>query len=147
MDGLRALAGVPLLDRAVVLQSGIATGPGAHGNLLEEIGGILFLERFSGRDGLGPPVLAIDGGLHELVGDADRKVLVLELDAVVGFPVEGGVVALGDKGSGLLFLQGLAIDEIFNVAVPVPDRVHLGGAACLAPGLYNARDLVIDLKE
>ena len=117
------------------------------GDLLEEFGGIFLFERLSGGDGLGPPFPAIDRGLHEFVGDADGKVLVLELDAAIGLPVERPVVALVDQGPGLFLLQGLAVDELFDVPVPVTDGIHLGGAAGLAARLHDGGDPVVDLKE
>ena len=73
-------------------------------------------------------------GLHEFVADADGKVFVLVHDAAVGVAVVGAVVALLDQRPGLLLLLLLGVDEFLDVAVPVAQRVHLGGAAGLAAG-------------
>ena len=49
VNRLGAFAGVPLLDGAVVLQAGIAAGPGAVGNFMEQLGGILLFQRGARR--------------------------------------------------------------------------------------------------
>ena len=86
--------------------------------------------------------------LHELVGDADREVGVLEEDRAVGLAVEVGfVAALLDQAVGLLLFLPLALDELEDVGVPDLERLHLGRAAGLAAGLHHRRDLVIDPHE
>ena len=37
MNWLRGLAGVPFLDRAVILQAGIAANPGALGDFIKQL--------------------------------------------------------------------------------------------------------------
>ena len=106
-----------------------------------------FSQRLAGGDGARPPFLALQGGLHELVADAHGKVLVLVHDAAVGVAVVGAVVALLDERPGLLLLLHLGLDELLDVAVPIAQRVHLGGAAGLAAGLHHVGHLVIDLQE
>ncbi len=90
-------------------------------------------------DGAGGELLvALDGG-HELVGDADGVVGVLEEDAGVSFGVgAGAIVAGGDEGVGLGFFFGLALDEVDDVRVVDVEDDHLGGAAGLAAGLDDA---------
>ena len=79
-------------------------------------------------------------GLHELVGDADGVVGVLEEDGGEGFGVgAGAVVAGGHQGPGLLLFDlDLALDEVFDVGVVDVEDDHLGGAAGLAAGLDDA---------
>ena len=92
-----------------------------------------------------PPFLAVERGLHEFVAHAHGKIFVLVHDAAVGVAVVGAVVTLLDQRPGLLLLLLLGVDEFLDVAVPVAQRVHLGGAARLAAGLHHVGDLVINL--
>src|SRR5258705_418409 len=72
--------------------------------------------------------VGVDGG-HELVGDADGVVGVLEEDGAVGFGVGAGAVVAGlDEGPCLLLLADLAVDEVDDVGVVDVEDDHLGGA-------------------
>ncbi len=93
--------------------------------------------------------LALDGaggegavgldGVHELVGDADGVVGVLEEDAGEGFGVGAGAVVAGlHEVPGLLLFLDLALDEVFDVGMVDVEDDHLGGAAGLAAGLDDA---------
>src|SRR5580700_2797702 len=97
VDSGRVLARVPAVDRGVVLHAGIATVPGGFGDLFEEIFGF---ERSCYRavgDCLGGEVGVADDRVHEVVGDADAVVGVLEEDGAVGVGVgRRTVVALRD---------------------------------------------------
>ncbi len=78
-------------------------------------------------------------GVHELVGDADGVVGVLEEDAGEGFGVgRAAVVAGGHEGPGLALFGDLALDEVGDVGVVDVEDDHLGGAAGLAAGLDDA---------
>src|SRR5690606_11203698 len=46
-----------------------------------------------------------------------------------------------------LFLALLAIDEFLDIAVPIFERIHLGGATGLAAGFYDVGNLVINFQE
>ena len=86
------------------------------------------------------PLAVLLDGLHELVGDADREVGVLEEDRAVGFAVEVGLVAaLLDQAVGLLLFLPLALDEFEDVGMPDLERLHLGGAAGLAAATSRPR--------
>ena len=95
--------------------------------------GLALLDGAGGEFGV-----AFDGG-HELVGDADGVVGVLEEDGGVGFGVgAAAVVAGGDEGVGLGFFLALALDEVDDVGMVDVEDDHLGGAAGLAAGLDDA---------
>ena len=147
MDRLGALASMPFLDGTVVLQTRIAANPGALGDLVEHSRGVLLLEGLTGHGGECPPLLAVDGRLHEGVRNTHREVLVLIHHRTVSLTVERAIVALLDEGPGLLLFLGLGGDELLHVAVGVADGVHLGGATGLAAGLHHVGHLVIDLEE
>src|SRR5690349_24743646 len=78
---------------------------------------------------------------------ADGQIFVLIHDAAVGIAIVGAVVALFDQRPGFLLFLLLGIDEFFDVAVPVAQRIHLGGAAGFAAGFDDIRDLIVDLEE
>ena len=146
VNRLRAFAGMPFLDRAVVLQAGVAANPGALRDFVEQRRGVLLLERLA-VDGLRPPFLAVHRSLHELIAHAHGQVFILIHDAAVGIAIIGTVVALLDERPSLLLFPLLGIDEFLDVTMPVAQRVHLGRATGLAAALHDVRDLVIDLEE
>ena len=125
MNRLGAFAGVPFLNRAVVLHTGIAANPRPFGHFVEQPAGVLLLQRLAGGHGARPPVLALDRGLHELVADAHGEVFVLIHHAAVGVAVVGTIVPLLHECPRLLLFLLLAVDELLDVAVPVAQRVHL----------------------
>ena len=78
-------------------------------------------------------------GVHELVGDADGVVGVLEEDGGVGLGVGAGAVVAGsDERVGLGFFLGFALDEVDDVGMVDVEDDHLGGAAGFAAGLDDA---------
>ncbi len=85
--------GVPLVDGGVELHAGVGALPGGFCELAVELAGFDGLDRFAGRDGLQIPVVVIFNGLHELVGDADRIIGVLVLDAKGVLAVEAHIPA------------------------------------------------------
>ena len=87
VDRLGASTGVPLLDRTVILHSGVAANPSAFGNLGEKLGRVFLFERFAGGRGLRPPFLARERGFHELIASAYGKVFVLIHDAAISFAI------------------------------------------------------------
>ena len=149
VDPPRVGAGVPAVDRRVVLHPGIAALPGALRHPAEHVAGLEARPRLRrvGDPAGGPGVVALDG-LHELVGDAHREVGVLEEDRRVGLAVEVGVVApLLDEHPRLLLLLRLALDELHDVGVMHLERLHLRGTPRLAPALHHRGDLVVDPHE
>ncbi len=91
-------------------------------------------------DGVGGEVAVAFHGAHELVGDADGVVGVLEEDGAVGLAVGTGraVVALAHQRPGLGLFLHLALDEVEDVGMVDVEDDHLGGAAGLAAGLDDA---------
>src|SRR5262249_49149690 len=113
VDAAAVGAGVPAVDRGVVLGAGVGARPSALGQAIPYFAGRI------GRAGLlrigdparGPIFVAFDG-LHEVVGDANGEVGVLEHDRAVGFAVEVGfVAAFLDQTAGLLLFFPFALDE------------------------------------
>ena len=94
------------------------------------------------------PRLVFDVGLHEVVGQADRKIRVLEQDRAIGLAVEVGfVAAVLDQHAGLALFLRFALDEFEDVRMPNLERLHLGRAAGLAAALHHRGDLVINPHE
>ena len=135
VDAPAGLGGVPAVDGGVVLHAGVAALVGGPGHAAEEVAGAVFAQGLAGGDRAGPPGAVLGGGLHEVVGDADGVVGVLEEDGAVGLAVQGVVVADLDQGPRLALLPGLAVDERFDVGVVHVQDDHLGGPAGLAARL------------
>ena len=97
---------------------------------------------------LGGEVGVADYGVHEVVGDADAVVGVLEEDGGVGVGVGmGAVVSHGDQRVGLGFFFLFALDEFDDVGMVDVEDDHLGGAAGLAAGLDDAGEGVETFHE
>ena len=112
-DFARGRAGVPVVDRGVVLQARIGRGPGGVADLLPQLAR---LERL--RDlavlavGEVPVAVGLDR-LEEVVGDAHRIVRVLARDGEIGLAIPIGVV--GREVDVLVALLGEldhALDEV-----------------------------------
>ena len=134
VDAARVRAGVPAVDRRVVLHARIAAVPGAFGHPLQQLAGRIV---GAGRGGSVTQcvvhVRVLLDRLHELVGDAHRQIGVLEQDRAVGLAVEVRLVAaLLNQAVGLLLLLPLALDELQDVRMPDLQRLHLGRATRLA---------------
>ena len=149
VDAAGVGAGVPAVDRGVVLHPRVAALPGALGHPVHHLASLVARTglRGIGDPAGGPGVVAIER-LHELVGEPHRKVGVLEQDRAVGLAVEVGVVApLFDQHAGLLLLLRLALDEFHDVGVVDLQRLHLGGPAGLPAALHHRGDLVVHPHE
>ena len=84
-------AGVPVVDRRVVLHAGVAAVPSTVGHPVDNVLRLIrraFLAVVG--DPTRGPIFALLNRLHEVVGDADREVRVLEHDRAVGFAIEVG---------------------------------------------------------
>jgi hypothetical protein len=86
---------VPTVDGGVVLHSGIAALPGGVGDLVHEVAGAVLADGLAVLDGAGGEGAVGLDRLHELVGDADAVVGVLEEDGAVGLGVGAGAVVAG----------------------------------------------------
>ena len=129
---------VPAVDRRVVLDARIGALPGGVGDLIHQLAGLDGLDRLAVDAADQVPVLVVLDGLHELVGDPDRVVGVLELDRGEGVRVQAHVEVGGLQRGGLLLLVGLAPDELLDVRVVDVEHDHLGRAAGAAAGLDRA---------
>src|SRR5665213_4469513 len=81
------------------------------------------------------PVAVGFGGKHELIGHTHGVVGVLKLDRLPRLSVHAHVVAHLTERPGLLFLSGLAVDELVDVGVVAVEHDHLRGAARRATAL------------
>src|SRR4029077_20853040 len=98
VDPVRVRAGVPVVNRGVVLQPGIAAGPGRIGHHPHQVTRLVGVHDLAGRNGEGVPGGILLHGLHEVVLDPDAVVGVLEEALVVSGAVEGRVVSAFDEG-------------------------------------------------
>ena len=119
----------------------------AFGNLAEEIRSVFFFQRLAGGDGASPPRPAFKSSLHEIVADANGEILILIHDAPVSIPVVGTVISGVDQSPSLFLLLLFCVDEFFNVAVPIAQGVHFGGAAGFAPRFHHVGYLVVNAQK
>ena len=99
-------------------------------------------------DGASGEIGVAQDGVHEVIGDANGVVGVLEEDGRVGFGVgRRTVVSGGDQGVRLGFFFLLALDEVNDVGMVDVEDDHLGGAACLAARLDDAGEGVKTFHE
>ena len=148
VDATRVGAGVPTVDRGVVLDAGVTAVPGALGHAVEEPLGFVGGSSAIVLDEAGGPLFVLLNALHELIGHADREIGVLEQDRAVGFAIEvGGIAALFDEAMGLALFFPLALDEFEDVRMRDLEGLHLGGAASFAARLDHCGDLVVNAHE
>src|SRR4029077_17054986 len=99
-------------------------------------------------DCFGGEIGVADYGVHEVVGDADGVVGVLEKDGRVGVGIGmGAVVSHGDERVGFGFFFLFALDELDDVGMGDVWDAHLGGAPSLASGLDDAGEGVETFHE
>ena len=112
-DRTRGRAGVPVIDRGVILQAGIGRGPGGIADLFPQFArrqrlrhlAVLAIGQVPGR-------VVLDRA-QEVVGDAHRVVRVLPGDGEIGFRVPVGVV--GREVDVLVALLGELDDPLDDV--------------------------------
>src|SRR6202023_1740459 len=89
-----------------------------------------------------------DYGVHEVVGDADGVVGVLEKDGRISVGIGvGAVVSQGDQRVRFGFFFLFALDELNNVRMVHVEDDHLGSAARLASGLDDTGEGVEAFHE
>ena len=128
-------SGVPAVDRRVELHTRVGAFPRCPAGRAPQLARPNRADGLARRDRSELPVAVVDDRLHEVVGDADRVVGVLELDrrsvGAAESHVEPGVAQYPD----LAFLAGLGLDELLDVGVVDIEDHHLrgppGGAARL----------------
>ncbi len=93
------------------------------------------------------PVLVVEHGVEEVVGDPDRVVGVLAGDGRVGLAIEIGRIAGSDQRRDLLLFVRFPGDELLDVRMVDIDEDHLGGPAGRATALDRAGCAVAHLQE
>ena len=93
-DRPRCRAGVPVVDRRVVLQAGIGGGPGGVADLLPQVARLQRLVDLAVEAARQLPVAVGLDRVQEVVGDAHRIVGVLAGDGEIGLRIPVGVVGV-----------------------------------------------------
>src|ERR1700733_15571518 len=122
-------AGVPVIDRAVVLNARVGALPGRLGHLAEQRLRVDGLHDLAAAPRGQPKTPAGLDRIHELIADAYRVVGVLVLDADDVLAAEVHVEARVPQDPDLLLLAGLGLDELLDVGVVDVEHHHLGRAA------------------
>src|SRR5690625_2751776 len=118
-------SGVPVVDRAVVLQAGVGALPGSLGHLVEQLPGVDGVDDAAVGARAQPEFLAGLHRAHELVGHPHGVVRVLVLHGDDVFAAEVDVEARLAQRADLVFLAGLGFDELFDVGVVDVEDDHL----------------------
>src|ERR1700684_3513823 len=121
-------AGVPVVDRAVVLNPRVGAVPGRLRHLPEQFRGSHGLPALAGLPGGQAERAVLLDRAHELVADPHRVVRVLVLDTDDVLAAEVHVEARVAQDPDLLLLAGLGDDEILDVGVVDVEHHHLGRA-------------------
>src|SRR5207247_2362419 len=107
------------------LHSGIATVPGGLRNLHHQVACTELFDGLPIVDVLGPPILVLDHGAHEVVGDAHGVVGVLEEDGAVGRAVNRAVVALFDEHMGFVLAKSM-MEPMSSLTELIKQAEHCG---------------------
>ncbi len=124
VDGPRVLAGVPPLDRVLILQARIAADIGTFAYFVEQLRRIYLIDHLAGGYGAQFEGFAALSRLHKRIRDAQAVVHVLKIHRTVGRTVERAVVALFDERPGFLFLGLLCLHELLYIGMPALQRLH-----------------------
>ena len=135
-DRTRVGRRVPVVDRCLELHPRISAFPRRLGDLSEEVASLHRAYRSPRGASDELPILVVDDGLHEIVGDANRIVRVLVLDRMDVGAIEAHVEPGRLEGACLAFFVGLAPDELFDVGMVDIEDHHLG----CPPGLASRLD-------
>ena len=157
-------AGVPRVDRAVVLDARVGAPPRGEVDLVPEFPRLHRLRDLAVGAAEERPLRVGVERVEERVGDAHRVVRVLAADRVVGLAVEvvvelevellrerlllvGELLEALDEGGDLDLLARLPGDELLDVGVIEVEADHLRRAARGAARLDRACGAVTDLEE
>src|ERR1041385_1813409 len=121
---------MPFVDRGIELHSRIATDPCAFGDFAQQRARVLLLAWLAVGYATRPPFMSLLRRFHEFVADPHAYVFVLIHHRSVRVAVVTAVITLLDECPGFFLFLLLRIDELFDVGVPILDRIHLRGAPC-----------------
>ena len=140
---------MPFVNGRIVLNSWVTAVPCALGHPVQNVLGLVgwrFDLAFI-TDPTRLPNLVVRYRRHELIGQSNRQIGILEHDGRVRFAIEICFVSLTDQGVSLLLFLPLALNEFHDVRVPDFDRLHFGSPSRLATRFYNGGDLIVDSHE
>ena len=164
VDATASGAGVPRVDRAVVLDARVCAAPRGKVDLVPEFLCLDGLRNLAIHTADQVPIAVGVERIEERIRDADGVVRVLAADGVVGLTVEV-VVELEpellrqrllvvteylhafDQRRDLDLLANLPVDEAFDVRVIEVKADHLGSATSCAARLDGTRSAIADLEE
>ena len=144
---IRAFAGVPFVDRGIELHSRIAADMRAFGDFAQQRASVFAFARLPIGHATRPPFAAFERGFHELVAYAHAQVFVLIHDRAVGVAIVTAVVTLLDQRPGFFLFLLLGIDELFDVRMPILERVHLRGTPRFAAALHHVCNLIVNFQK
>ena len=135
------------MDGRIELHSRIATDVCALGNFPEQRARVFAFAWLAVGHPACPPFLPAQRCFHEFVAYAHADIFVLIHDRPVRIAVVAAVVSLLDQCPRLLFFFLFRVDELFDVRVPILERVHLCSTPCLTAALHYVRNLIVNFQE
>src|SRR4029453_4101509 len=72
---------------------------------------------------------------------------VLNNDRAVGVAIVTAVVTLLDQRPGFFLFLLFSVDELFDVRMPILERVHLRGTSRFPGALHHVCNLIVNLQE
>ena len=142
-----AFAGVPFVDRRIELHPRIATDVCSFGNLAQQGARLFAFARFAVRYAARPPFAPFQRCVHKFIAYPHAYIFVLIHDRAVRIAVITAIVAVLDQRPCLLFFLLFRVDELFDVRVPIFERVHLCSTPCLTAALHYVRNLIVNFQE
>src|SRR5213076_787980 len=94
-----------------------------------------------------PPFAPFQRRLHEFVAYAHAHVFVLIHHRAVSVAVVAAVISLLDQRPRFFFFFLLGVNKLFDVGVPILERVHLRRAARFAAAFHHIRYLIVNLQK
>src|SRR6266568_2738358 len=126
---------------------GIVADPCAFGDFAQQRARVFLLASLAVGYAARPPFAPLLCCFHEFVAHANAHVFVLIHYRSVRVAVVAAVIALFDERPRFFLFLLLRVDELFDVWVPIFERVHLSRTACFAAALHDVRDLVVNFQK
>ena len=138
---------MPLVDGCIELHSRIAADPCAFGDLAQKRARVLFFARFVIGDAARPPLVAFQRCVHEFIAYPNTDVFILIHHRTIRLAIVAPVVTVLDQRPRFPFFLLFRINELFDVRMPILERVHLRRASRFAAALHDVRDLIVNLQK
>ena len=144
---IRAFAGVPFVNRGIELHSRIAADMRSFGDFAQQRASIFAFARLPIEHPTRPPLAAFQSRFHKFVAHPYADIFVLIHHRAVGVAVVTAIIALLDQRPRFFLFLLFGVDELFDIRVPIFERVHLRGSPRFAAALHDVCNLIVNFQE